>query len=197
MKKLLLLSFTLLLVSTAMAQELSLGPRVGISQTKIDLKNPLLTPGDAEVGYHFGLFARLSVASLYVQPELLYTQTSGSLIADLGPIGSENFDLEFNRMDLPIMVGLKLFRVLRVQAGPILSYDIGSKIKDSTGANLPGVDYEKFSVAYQAGLGVDIGNLYLDAKYEGSLGGVLESIGSLDTDERLSQFVFSVGFNLF
>lgn len=197
MKKLLLVSFTLFLVSTAMAQEFAFGPRAGISLTKIDLKNnDMFIPGDAEVGYHFGVFARLSAASFYLQPEVLYTQTSGVVNTPI-PGSNGDFDLEFNRLDVPVMAGIKVLRVLRVQAGPIFSYDLGSKIKDSSGATLPGVDYEKFSVAYQAGLGVDIGNLYLDAKYEGSLGGVLENIGGFDTDERLSQFVFSLGFKLF
>lgn len=197
MKKLFLLSLTLFLVSTAMSQEFTLGPRIGISQTKIDLKNDMFTPGDAEVGYHVGVFARISAASFYVQPEVLYTQTSGTFVVN-GPTpgGNGNFDLEFNRLDVPVMVGIKVLKVLRIQAGPILSIDLDSKLKDPLGTPID-VDYKKSSVAYQAGLGVDIGNFVLDAKYEGSLGGVVESIGGLETDERLSQFVFSLGFKLF
>ncbi len=197
MKKLLLIAALFLTIGTLQAQNFAFGPRAGISQTKISLKKGNFTPGDAETGYHIGLFARLGGGGLYVQPEVLYTQTSGSFVFN-GPSPGNNssFSADFNRLDIPVMVGFKLFKILRVQAGPIASIDINSEIKDTFDV-IQEVDFKSSTLGYQAGIGVDIGNLYLDAKYEGGLGSITDNIGMFETDQRINQWVFSLGFKLF
>lgn len=196
MKNLLILSILLLSFGSLQAQNFAFGPRVGISQTKLSLKNGNFIPGDSDVGYHVGIFARFGGAGIYVQPEVLYTQTSGTFTFNGPTPGGNKFQAEFNRLDIPVMVGLKLFKFLRIQAGPIASIDIDSKLKDSI-STIEEVDFKKATLGYQAGLGVDIGNLYLDAKYEGGLGSITDNVGDFQTDQRLSQWVFSLGFKLF
>lgn len=197
MKQFLILSLFVLSIGVASAQNFAIGPRAGISQTKLSLEKGNFTPGDAEVGYHLGLFARFGGAGFYVQPEFLYSQTSGTFTFD-GPTpgGNSKFTAEFNRLDIPVMVGFKLFKLLRIQAGPIASIDINSELKDAVSV-VEEVDFKQASIGYQAGIGLDIGNLYLDAKYEGGLGAITENIGEFQTDQRINQWVFSVGFKLF
>ncbi|MDN3203086.1 porin family protein [Algoriphagus sediminis] len=197
MKKLLVIALLMLSGGILQAQNFAFGPRAGLSQTKISLEKGNFTPGDAEVGYHVGVFARLGGAGLYVQPEILYTQTSGTFIFN-GPTpgGNSSFNAEFNRLDIPVMVGFKLFKILRLQAGPIASIDINSKLKDAVNV-VQEIDFKSSTLGYQAGIGVDVGNLYLDAKYEGGLSSVTDNIGDFETDQRINQWVFSVGFKLF
>ena len=81
-------------------------------------------------------------------------------------------------------------------AGPIASFNINSEIKDAA-QTIEDVEFKKSTFGYQAGLGVDIGNLSVDAKYEGGLSSVTENIGEYNTDNRINQWVLSVGFKIF
>ena len=94
------------------------------------------------------------------------------------------------------MVGLKMFNILRIQAGPIASINVNSEIKDAMDT-VQDVDYKNATIGYQAGLGVDIGNLIIDAKYESSLDKATGNVGNFSTDQRMNQWILSVGFKLF
>jgi len=200
MKKLLLSIIFVGLFSGLPAQEFSLGPKFGLSSTKVDIKSNNFVPGDAQTGYHVGLFGRLEFGGFYLQPEVLYTKTSGTFqINSLQPgggTGASTFTQDFNRLDIPFMLGLKLFNFFRIQAGPIASINIDSNLDDATNT-IQNVNYKKATLGYQAGLGLDIGNFILDAKYESSLSSVIENIAGLQTDQRINQFILSVGFKLF
>ena len=155
---------------------------------------------DAKVGFQAGLFGRLSIAALYVQPELMFTSTSSKIqVKELtegeDPV-SQVKDQEFKRLDIPIMVGWKLGPA-RLQAGPV-----GTIMLDQKSALEAAGDYkEEFNGAtwgYQVGVGLDLLNtLTLDAKYEGSLSKLGESvtIGGSDytIDNRPNQFIVTVG----
>jgi hypothetical protein len=94
------------------------------------------------------------------------------------------------------MLGVKLFKFFRIQAGPIASIDINSDLKDANDT-VQNADFNSATLGYQAGLGLDIGNLIIDAKYESSLSSLTGNIGGLETDQRINQFILSVGFKLF
>jgi len=199
MKKLLFIAF-LSLSFSGFAQEFTLGPKFGLSSTKIDFDRENFIPGDAQTGYHVGLFTRISFGGFFIQPEALYTKTNGSFQINSpqpgGGTGTSTFSEDFNRLDIPVMLGFRFFKFLRLQAGPIASIDINSDLRDASNT-IQDVDYEKATLGYQAGIGLDIGNFILDAKYESSLSTITKNIGSLNTDQRINQFVLSVGFKLF
>ena len=81
-------------------------------------------------------------------------------------------------------------------AGPVASVNINSKLKDAP-STLDDTNFKSATFGYQAGLGVDIGNLIIEGKYEGGLSKVTDNIGSFDTDNRINQWILSVGFRLF
>lgn len=197
MKKL-LFTFALLMITLAgYSQNFSIGPKFGLSSTKIDLEDGDFSTGDGEIGYHVGIFTRFGAAGFYLQPELLYTQTSGTFSYSSPTAGSSSeFKAQFNRLDIPVMLGFRMFKLLRIQAGPIGSINIKSELKDAADV-VQDVDYKQATIGYQAGLGFDIGNFILDAKYESSLGNVTENVGGFQTDQRVSQWILSVGFKLF
>jgi hypothetical protein len=199
MKKLLIIAF-LFLSFSGFAQEFTLGPKFGLSSTKVDFASENFIPGDAQTGFHVGLFTRISFGGFFIQPEALYTKTNGSFQINSpqpgGGTGTSTFSEDFNRLDIPVMLGFRFFKFLRLQAGPIASIDIDSDLRDASNT-IQEVDYEKATLGYQAGIGLDIGNFILDAKYESSLSTITKNIGSLNTDQRINQFVLSVGFKLF
>ncbi|RAI91944.1 porin family protein [Algoriphagus yeomjeoni] len=196
MKKLILSLALLAFALTGYSQGFSLGPKVGLSQTQLDLKSDDFKNGDSKFGYHVGLFARIGLGPLYLQPEVLYTQTQGQFTFNPADAPIQDYEADFNRVDIPLMVGLKMFKVLRIQAGPIASINVNSELKDA-GQTVQNAKFEDATIGYQAGLGLDIGNLIIDAKYESSLDKITGSMGKFSTDQRVNQWILSVGFRLF
>ena len=157
---------------------------------------------DSKVGFQAGLFGRISLAALYVQPELMFTSTGSRVKVTEIYEGDqqENVEIiknqEFKKIDIPIMVGWK-FGPARIQAGPVGSIMLEQQSAIEAAANAK----EEFNGAtwgYQAGVGLDLFNtLTLDAKYEGSLSKLGESVKignkSYSIDNRPSQFVITVG----
>lgn len=182
-------------VGTAAAQEFSIGPKIGVSQGNIQVDGNGFSKGDSKLGYHVGLFARLGGNAIYLQPEVLYTNTGGEFEENTGPT-SVSYEASFNRLDIPVLVGLKLANIFRIQAGPVASFVLNSEVSsDVHSGQLP--DYKKSTIAYQAGIGVDVGNMILDLKYEGPFGKNSKDIAGFDTDQRQNQLILSFGIRLF
>ncbi len=199
MKKL-ILTLALVVVTVGASAQITLGPRIALTSTNLDLREEVanVQSGDAEFGFQYGLFARIKVPviGLYVQPELLFSKAESSITS-----GAQNVDLSFNRVDVPIMIGGKI-GPLRINAGPSLSF-LTSAESDVAGLVTDIKDnYSSTNVGFQAGIGVDILKFVIDLKYEGSLsekfGDAITVAGnSFATDERPSQIVLAVGFKLF
>ncbi len=197
MKKLITLLFLGFIALEGYSQGFSFGPKIGVSSTTLKFDDDEIEGGDQQTGYHVGAFARLGGGGLFVQPEVLFTQTSGDFTYNgFDPGGDPDFEASFNRLDIPVMVGFKLFKIMRVQAGPIASINLKTDISNA-GEDIQDVDTNSATFGYQAGVGLDIGNLIIDAKYEGGLSGVVNSIAGFSTDQRINQWVLSVGFKLF
>lgn len=199
MKKLLFAFFLLFTAVEGFSQNAGFGIKAGISSTSVDFENKQIIPDDAQTGYHFGVFGRFGGA-IFVQPELLFTQTSGGFTINSpgqpGQGNNGNFKANFNRLDIPVMVGMRFLKVIRIMAGPIASLNINSDVKNAANT-VQNANFKNSTIGYQAGFGVGLGNLIVDAKYEGGLSSVTESIGGLSTDNRINQWVLSVGFKIF
>lgn len=199
MKKIIIVLFFSFFALHGFAQNSGIGIKAGLSSTKLDFESKEFVPSDAQTGYHIGVFGRFGGAGFFVQPELLFTQTKGNFAYVPNAWSSsspEEYKAEFNRLDIPVMVGYRFFKLVRVMAGPIASININSEIKNSI-ETIENVEFKNATFGYQAGLGVDIGNLSVDAKYEGGLSKITDNIGSYDTDNRINQWVLSVGFKIF
>ena len=199
MKKLV---FVLLFVLSSLAvhaQNSGFGLKFGLSSTKLDFENEQLVPSNAQTGYHLGVFARIGGAGFFVQPELLFTQTSGSFQLEVPSSPSQSpieYEAKFNRLDVPVLAGFRVLKVIRLMAGPVASFNIDSSLKDASNT-VQEIDFKKATLGYQAGVGLDIGNLSIEGKYEGGLSNFTENIGGYMADNRLNQWVVSVGFKLF
>src|SRR5690606_28667523 len=106
-------------------------------------------------------------------------------------------EYEFNKLDVPVMVGIKLLNVIRVQAGPIASLLLKADAKEGGVTSDVKDNYKSATVGYQAGVGLDIGSLILDLKYEGNLSKFGDKVGfggnTLNTDVRNNQWLLSLG----
>ena len=93
-----------------------------------------------------------------------------------GTVNSRNVDIKFTNIDLPVLVGVRLAKVFRINAGPVLTF------RTSDNGNLGNTfdqyandrDYfRKGLIGYQAGIGFDLGKLVLDLRYEGNVRDVI------------------------
>lgn len=176
------------------AQDFSIGPKFGISQANIKVNGDGYQSGDDRLGYHVGAFVRMGGASIFVQPEFLYTNTGGVIIDEAN---NATVETNFNRLDIPLMIGFKLAKFFRIQAGPIASILLDQSFNENPIAATQSIEYRNSTIGYQAGIGLDIGNLILDAKYESSLNKIAGSVAGFQTDQRQTQLVLSAGFRLF
>lgn len=179
------------IVFAGYSQNGGFGIKAGLSSTEVDFKNKQFVPQESQTGYHVGVFGRIGGGGFFVQPELLFTQTSGKFLSD-----GKLIKAEFNRLDIPVMVGMRFFKVFRLQAGPIASLNINSQLKEA-GSTISDAEFKNATLGYQAGLGLDLGNLSVDARYEGGLSKWTDNIRNFQTDNRINQWVLSVGFRIF
>jgi hypothetical protein len=213
MKRLLFLAAILFSFQLANAQ-LKVGLRAGLNSTTTQVNEIVqnstgideyrVSAGKANYGFHFGLMTRVSLLGIYVQPEVLFISTSSQVkIDNLVENTSSLINQDFKKLDIPIMIGLKLGPdafALRVNAGPIASIKLsGNSVFESVANVQPTEDLKKATWGYQAGVGLDLlDKIGLDVKYEGSLtklgDGVIIAGHQANFDSRTSQWVFSLAY---
>ena len=173
----------------------TIGPKVGVNYSTLVADNEV----DAKyiVGYNAGLFARLNLGRVYLQPEATFN-LKGSNLTVRQPNGGQNVstNVRFNQIDVPVLLGVYLLGNdnfnLRLMGGPMISF-----ITNSDQDNLASLGNEAFAYRDRvwgaaAGLGLDLGNISVDARYE---------TGLQDVSDRFSQrqrlFQLSLGFRIF
>jgi len=200
MKKLFLFILIAFTVTSAFPQ-IKLGIKAGVSTTTVPTynftngTNTISALKTASYGIHGGLFLRLSLLGIYLQPEVvLATNTYDYTVNNLpNPIKQT-----FNKLDIPILVGVKL-GPLRINAGPAATLQIGTPKALINDPNFTDM-YRKTTFGFQAGAGFDLfKKLTFDLRYEGSLSGRFGSSVALGgqtfkLDSRQPSVLFSVGY---
>jgi hypothetical protein len=208
MKKYVMLIFFSLSVHLVSAQVFMLGLRAGVSSSAVQIEETLdyaggavtMESGNKTLGWHAGLFSRITIAKLYIQPELLFVQSGGEIeVTPDGATEPELGEITFNKIDVPIMVGYKFGGVFRLNVGPSLSFILSDQTSGSNYVKDLEQTYNSATIGYQAGLGIDIWKLLVDLKYEGSLSSLGDEVTipgvneTFSTDLRNSQIILSVG----
>ncbi len=208
MKKLILVLVVSMFVFTmADAQLFKWGIKGGVGFSSLKMEEIMgiddgtdvynLVTGDGVMGYHVGLQTRIKVAMILIQPEVYFNAGGGTLEQVVDNGATTVLDVKFSRIDVPLLVGVK-FGPIRINAGPVGSYVL-SETTDLTEIQ---PDYTLFTNSmtwgFQAGLGVGLSKLSIDARYEGSLSELGEtlSIGGSEfaLDARPSQWIISLGY---
>lgn len=198
MKKILLFSLLIMGVATH-AQDVEFGIEGGANLQNVDIQNfdghqtyEDIQNGNRKLGYHAGLFMQFKLGALFLQPELTFTHINSNFEAQGISEPNQDVDISFNRLDIPVFVGLGLGPI-RLGVGPVLSFNL-SEQNDVFNDGLKGG-----TLGYQLGVGVDLQQFRIDLRYEGALTNTAESVRVGDqvypTDARTSQFILSLGIN--
>ncbi|NEJ83577.1 PorT family protein, partial [Rhizobium leguminosarum] len=104
----------------------------------------------------------------------------------------QHYILQYKKIELPILFGMKILEIGRIQLGPIFSFLLSAK-NDTIDISS---NCKTITAGYQVGIGVDILRFMIDLKYEGSLSKVCTKVVDVAVDHRKSLFILSVGVNL-
>jgi hypothetical protein len=164
MKKFYLISILFLAAATVEASDLfELRAGLGFNTSKLS-PNPNGVKSNYAGGFLIG--ADLMYGKrLYINPGIYYFGMSSRL--DSG--NSSDDKIQFSKMKVPVLIGYKLIPLesmlnVRLFAGPSVSYvaDIDSKDFPNLGKN----DFNRGVWSANAGIGLDLLFLFLDAGYE-------------------------------
>lgn len=173
------------------------------------------SPSSYEMGFHFGAFARVKILGIFLQPELIFSQTNAGI--DLNPEGFDaltvvnqvkSTKVTYTNFDVPVMLGVKLGPA-HVCAGPVATFKLSSGFDDATKEFLQEIDSEEdmdvFTVTKNATFGAQVGagltilkKVTLDIRYEFGLSKLGDQVTlgdhEFNTDQRGSQFLGSIGW---
>jgi len=155
---------------------------------------------NARYGVHAGAFIQMQIGGFFIQPEILFNSSSINYRLDSlvnSDTGSQIIRDSYKNIDFPLIMGLKV-GVVRLGAGPVGHLFI----TNSGGFG----DYDSFEPlfndltwGYQAGIGLDLWKLHIDARYEGNfsdLGDYITFFGKkFDFDTKNNRLIASIGFS--
>jgi len=180
------------------------GIQTGVSSTSIKLDETVLldvmgnskeiNAGDANIGFHIGLVGHLQIFSVYLRPELYFSNSGGELkVKDVQTNVETIVKQSYNKIDVPLIIGRAWDR-FRVDLGPVASFLISSK----SGLDDLEIreDAKKTTWGYQVGCGFDFWKLGLGLRYEGNLSKLGDQVTfankNFQLDSRNPKWMFSL-----
>ncbi len=165
------------------------GLNYGGSGDYFESANNSFQNADQNIGYHIGVYGKLG-NKLYFRPELVYTKVKSDYNAG---------DFDMQKLDVPLLVGIKVLGPINVFAGPALQYILDTDFDNLT---VDGVEND-FSVGLNFGIGINLNRLGIDLRYERGFGdneatfignNNLISLDRLDT--RPEQLILSLSYKI-
>lgn len=196
-KRILVLSIALLSTVFYVNAQSGFGVKGGLSYNSNGELNEtdqvINNEGKGKSGYNVGIYGKVDLGPIYLKPELVYTKTTSEYTLNTG--GTEDYKIA--RLDMPVLVGLKLIGPLSVFAGPAFQYTLTNDFK--------GIEYSSiendFTVGFNFGAGVELGRLGLDVRYERGFNEneatfIENTTTSYRLDSRPEQIILSLSYRL-
>jgi hypothetical protein len=189
MKKLPILLLTLVLFTTAIKAQVEIKALVG-TNFSILTKPPEGADVAAKAGYQFGAGVLIG-DKFYVEPGIQFVRNSRTFTAE-----SEEVKIDQNFVKVPVYVGYHLLGhesgpvALRIFGGPAVSF--AGKLKKGSD-QISEDDLKKGNFMVDAGLGLDILFLFVEANYEYAFTKYFESG---DYDSNHSGFNINAGIHI-
>jgi len=193
------LAFAFSQTSTA---QIDFGVKAGLNYNSESIQETgqdLFEGAESKTGYHAGIWLRfkLPVVGFYIRPELIYTNLENELLYTAKkdqPTKPTSYN--FQKIDIPVLIGKKFFGIGNVFAGPSFQYILNS---DFSLNDISEVDTDGFSVGLQFGAGIELNNLGIDVRWERGLNTVestfLNAINQPVTfDTRVNQIIIGLSY---
>jgi len=170
-----------------------LGIKGGMNLAKFKTENTF--DSDNKAGYFGGIWARIGGAGIFLQPELYLSGKNSNLVT----VSGQTNTVKFTSLDLPVLVGTKIGAAgfgVRLNTGPVFTFMLNDdqNFPQAASAAFNG-KFKDATLAWQAGVGIDIGKLNIDGRYEYGLSEINSAAGYPTT--KLNLFTIGVGFRIF
>ena len=143
---------------------------------------------DRNVGYHLGIFGKIG-NQVYFRPELVYTSTKSDY---------DNDTFRMEKLDAPLLVGVKVLGPLSVFGGPAFQYILDTEYD---GISINNIEND-FTFGLNFGIGLNLNRLGIDLRYERGFNNneatFIENQGITPSrlDTRPDQLILSLSFIL-
>ncbi|MFZ4401116.1 MAG: porin family protein [Bacteroidales bacterium] len=182
-------SIVFLFFFTSSAQLINLGVKLGFNSSKMPVKfsNVNDIKDEVKIGYLAGLFVRINLPVVFLQPEIYFSKKGGDFKSNTLPqIKNQEFTQQtvINTIDLPLLIGIKLIDLnavnLKFMGGPLISFvtskDVSSQINGISSSNTTfSSEFKNTNWGVQFGGGINILNLSIDIRYEWGLNNISDN----------------------
>ena len=202
MKKVILFICLTFAFSQSSSAQVAFGVKGGINYNSNSIKEvstDVFDGAKSKTGYHAGIWLRLKVPVIgfYIRPELVYTNLKNEVNYTNGIGGVKSTTFEFQKIDIPVLLGKKIFGIGNIFAGPSFQYVLAS---DFSLSDIKDVKGDGFTVGLQFGGGVEFGKLGIDVRWERSFSGIetffLNNTTNASFDTRVNQVIIGLSYRL-
>jgi hypothetical protein len=199
MKNLLLITLVIFTIKVN-GQGFVLGAKAGLTNTQIigaDFKS-FEIPSSSN-GFLIGAYARVSLVSFYIQPEISFRNLNFNVNSS-GGTSPSSAATKLNYIDVPVMFGKKILKVISISAGPNFQFLVNQDLSASNVSSLDKGNYNNFVLGAQFGVGAEIWKLCFDIRYDfsinsiGNAASVVNNSQNVDFSSRASMLQFTVGY---
>ena len=202
MKKLALLVLLFIGASQVSFSQIHFGIKGGINYNSDSFQNvteDIIDGAKSRTGFHAGIWTRIKipVIGLYVRPELVYTSLKSEVTSANDSKLKANYD--FQKIDIPVLLGKKFLKVAHVFVGPSFQYIIDGDFK-SLGDQVESIDtvVDGLTVGMQLGAGVELGKIGIDMRWERAFSDIESSLVSQGVsnrfDTRVNQIIVGLSY---
>ena len=160
-----------LIISLSAFSQFEYGLKGGISfnsnlniNSKIESIDNSINIFESRNGQHIGVFLKLSINDFFIRPEIIYSKIKNSYDIPYVLVRTENIVTDFNqhKIDVPVMLGYKVFELENLFAGPRFEF-----IKNVSYDNIDLNDLKnQYTLGLQYGIGLKFGKFEIELRAE-------------------------------
>lgn len=148
------------------------GIKGGVNLTNLYVND--VSDENMKVNFHAGFYGKMPLGrGVSIQPELLYTSKGAKETYNNFFSGHGEYRFNLNYIELPLSLVFNVARNFNLHAGGYAAYLVNTNIKNLNKdngeitqiANLNEDDFHRFDAGVLAGLGVDVENFTIGARY--------------------------------
>ncbi len=152
-----------------------------------DAADDVIHGAESKTGFHAGVWYKLNYSDLFLKGELLYTQFENTYT------GTPNYSMVTKKIDVPVLVGMKVFGPVYVFGGPDFQYIMDEDFSLRTAE----ITANDFTLGLHLGFGLEFKRLSLDLRWDKALSNnSLEFVNENFTlDNRPNQLMFGINYS--